>query len=34
MQTNFLGYMLEVICFIKKYMVFMAKNMDFHGYNT
>jgi hypothetical protein len=25
---------MEVICFIKKYMVFIAKNMDIHNYNT
>jgi hypothetical protein len=26
-------YILEVICFIKKYKVFMAKNLDIHSYN-
>jgi hypothetical protein len=27
-------YIMEVICFIKKYKVFIAKNMDIHDYNT
>jgi hypothetical protein len=27
-------YIFEVICFIKKYKDFMAKNVDIHNYNT
>jgi hypothetical protein len=27
-------YILEVICFIKKYKDFMAKNLDIHNHNT
>jgi hypothetical protein len=27
-------YTMEVICFIKKHKVFIAKNMDIHNYNT
>jgi hypothetical protein len=27
-------YILEVICFIKKCNVFMAKNVDIHNYDT